>query len=338
LNALKDFESPTPLGLPAGDGSLLDIMLEDMEKADPLYQPTNFWKVILPSIVNDLKKHGVASFRRHPSACRLYAPNYPNTPIGEAQAHREFSIFSEADIPHLSPHLTAVSESDFGNPHQQLSFEGRRYSRSFLNYLRGLTFLKKHVDTASIRSVLEIGGGYGSLGEILLKSTPNPIFYLNVDIPPVAFVATQYLQAVFGKKAVLDYGTTRNLEAIDSIEASAHTRTMVLCPWQLPKLKGTFDLFVNFFSFQEMEPDVVENYANFINERVTKYLLLRNQRDGKQRAGAPGHHGVLTPITRTDYLRFFKDFEPLAVDSGTFGNIPNGFPSEVMVLKRKSAA
>ncbi len=68
-----------------------------------------------------------------------------------------------------------------------------------LNYLKGLAFLKKTVGTSSIRRVLEIGGGYGTLGEIFLKSDYDNSVYIDVDIPPAAYVATRYLQKVFGE-------------------------------------------------------------------------------------------------------------------------------------------
>ena len=72
---------------------------------------------------------------------------------------------------------------------EQFCFDGRRYSRSFLNYLRGLTFLKKQADLSGLGRVLEIGGGYGTLGEILHTSGAG-IRYIDVDIPPLAAVAS----------------------------------------------------------------------------------------------------------------------------------------------------
>ena len=52
--------------------------------------------------------------------------------------------------------------------------------------------------------------------------------------------------------------------------------------WQIEKLKGKIDLFVNFISFQEMEPEVVKNYLLKVINLKPKYILLRNLREGKQ--------------------------------------------------------
>ncbi|MCK5679862.1 hypothetical protein KAI46_03515 [bacterium] len=73
------------------------------------------------------------------------------------------------------------------------------------------------------------------------------------------------------------------------------------------------------FPFQEMEPEVVENYAMHVNRLVKSYILLRNQRSGKQIAKKAGDFGVLEPVTREHYLKFFSDFDLIGVDSKTFG-------------------
>ncbi|NIB31764.1 putative sugar O-methyltransferase [Pseudonocardia sp. MCCB 268] len=45
-------------------------------------------------------------------------------------------------------------------------FDGRLFSRSSFNYLRGLVLLKRAVPDLDVSTVLEIGGGFGTLGEI----------------------------------------------------------------------------------------------------------------------------------------------------------------------------
>ncbi|MCK5679861.1 putative sugar O-methyltransferase [bacterium] len=96
---------------------------------------------------------------------------------------QKYQIIKSFDISSRVPKLDKVSESQVGNPTQQFDFEGNLYSRSLLNYLRGLVYLKSLVETGTINSVLEIGGGYGTLGEIFLKSDFDRYFYVNVDIP-----------------------------------------------------------------------------------------------------------------------------------------------------------
>ncbi len=231
-----------------------------------------------------------------------------------------------------------MSESTLGEPLEQLDIDGRLYSRSLLNYLRALVFLKRNVDCSGLRSVLEIGGGFGSLGEILLKCPEQGMFYMDVDIPPVAYVATRYLQELFGEASVASYDVTRDWETISLDALRRDFRAAVLCPWQLPRLRGSFDLFANFHSFQEMEPDIVRNYAGCVSPLVSRHLLLRNSGVGKRVASKPGEVGVFEPTLRADYLDAFPDFELVASDSVVYGHHDPRFDSEVMVLERRSPA
>lgn len=345
---------------------LLALMLEDMESAPVEYRPTRFWQSGLGGIVEDLDRFGVDSFRRHPSAISFYVPYYgqqvwfSNRPQveeimaslkklglgaeeawqkmldGSQEAISDYRTFLAADRSDRAPELSTVSESRYGLPLEQWTFDEQLVGRSMLRYLRMLAMLKQSVDTNLVESALEIGGGFGSLGEILLKSSSRDYFYVDVDIPPVGFVATRYLQECFGADAVATYEQTRDLETIDLDELRREYRAAVLCPWQLPRLRGSFELFVNSVSFQEMEPSVVRNYGSQIDRLVTRYLLLRNSRHGKNVATSETEIGVDTPLRREDYLEIFSDFDAVAIDSFVFGTrLPNGFQSEVMVLERK---
>lgn len=312
------------------ENDLMSDMLHDMDLCPKLYHPTNFWKSFLPNIIADVEKFGFSDFRRHRSALNFYVPAYP----GEQGADNDYSIFKKIDNQYKCPKLDGISESKVGNPQQQFEFAENLYSRSFLNYLKGLSYLKSLVDTDKIASVLEIGGGYGTLGEIFLKSNFDRYFYVNVDIPPLAYISTRYLEEVFGKENVAGYDVTKDMVVIDIAEVSKKYRAMVLCSWQLPRLQGAFELFVNYISFQEMEPNVVENYAEHVNRLVKNYILLRNQRSGKQVAARAGDFGVLEPVTREHYLKFFSGFGLVGIDSEIFGEKKNGFASEVMVFSQ----
>lgn len=310
---------------------LLNQMLHDMGSAAPLYQPTNYWRQLIPFIVEDIKFFGFENFRDTDTFIHIWG-----NVGGLREFKNQYEVFKSHNDHNKPPNFDEFSESLVGCPCQYLQFDGRFFTMTSLNYLRGLAFLKKHVDTSKIQRVLEIGGGYGCLGEIFLKSKPGPYFYVNIDIPPVAALSTFYLQSVFGKDKILDYSQSKDLPQLDVDELSQTYRGMVLCPWQLPKLKGNFQLAANFISFQEMEPEVVQNYLSFISTLVTDYVLLRNSRYGKPKSNQPGQAGVLKPVMRQDYLDGLKLFELISLDSRTFGWANNlGFESEVMVLKRK---
>lgn len=331
---------------------LLDLMLSDMEQAPRLYRPTNFWQTGLAEIVKDLRSRGVEDFRSHPSAHKFYVPSYRSQSkavqavaaaakaagnarvadrvLGLDRARWDHSVVQVLD-PDGEPNLRDVSESTWGMPSEQLVFEGRRYSKSMLNYLRGLVAVKRQVPDLKIRTVMEIGGGYGTLGEIL---APQGVTYLDVDLPPLAFVAARYLQAVVGKEVVADYEETRILDSIDVAALAEQQRSAVLCAWQLPKVVGEIDLFVNYISFQEMEPEVVGNYAEQVKRLGAKVVLLRNATSGKPWTAEVGI-GVEKPVTRDMYIDLFSGYDLKFSDARLFGNDDDGrHISQVMVFVR----
>lgn len=339
---------------------LLTRMLTDMEGADELFRPTNYWSSGLDTIVQDLTARGFGDFRDHPSAHEFYVPVYRNrkldrplslvagvagrvagrkvgrrireVALNEERAFQEYRLLKAADTPGGLP-LAGVSESTYGKG-EQFEFGGAHYSRPFLNYLRGVAFLKKHLPTDDLSSIMEIGGGYGTLGEILLKSRSDG-FYLDIDIPPVAAVATHYLQQVFGKDAVFTYEDVNGPIDIDAIRK--RYRAAVICPWQLPQVVGSVDLFANFISFQEMEPHVVKNYATLLQPHVRQAILLRNSARGKVEVDEAGKVGVMKATTTDDMAGYFDQFSLVARDSAGAGHEgrDSTFRSEVLCLKRK---
>ena len=338
-------------------------MLADMETAPDIYKPTNFWSSGLPDLIKDIEKLGVETFRTHPSAAFFYVPVYASStlrkwghillPLADRLPKRkkarlmrrlsrsdrawlDYRLFMATSVEGGLP-VNEVSESSVGGG-ERFTFDGKSYSRSMLNYLRAFNLFKREADSAKLGSILEIGGGYGTLGEILLKSNEDG-FYVNVDIPPVAAISTYYLEQVFGKENVLSYSESRALDTIDLTALKKRYKAVVLCPWQLPKLTGQVDMFANFMSFQEMEPDVVHNYIKGVQPLVSGYALIRNSALGKKIAKGAGDVGVIEQV-KTAFIRDeFDAFECLAADSFVYGeeNETRTYQSEVLVLRRRQA-
>jgi putative sugar O-methyltransferase len=251
---------------------------------------------------------------------------------GYNKAKTDYRIFLATDTP-KHPKISEIGESLVGEPQEYFNFDSKYFSRCLLNYLLGLNFLKNTVDTKNVKNVLEIGGGFGTLGEIFYNSDPDS-FYVNVDIPPVSAVSSYYLSQVVGKQAVLTYDLSREMHVIDIHELKKEYRCAVLCPWQLPKIKGDFELFVNFMSFQEMEPAVVENYISHVERLTSKYVLLRNSRTGKKKAKDNNEIGVIEPTTMDDMVAMFKHFEVVNRNHKIYGDFSSNYVSELICLSR----
>ena len=245
----------------------------------------------------------------------------------------DYRVLLAADTPNRFPQLHTFSESAVGLPVEYFEFDGHRYSRSSLNYLLGLALLKKHLDGNVPRTVLEIGGGFGTLGEVLAHAGIEGLHYIDIDIPPMNFVAQHYLSEVLGKEQVATYAQTADRT---TIEIDSLPQIAVLCSWQIEKLLGQVDLFVNFISFQEMEPHIVKNYLSHVTRLGAKWILLRNIREGKQRR-KDGLIGVDNPILGDDYLAMLSGYELIERNVFPFGyQTVDGFHSELLLLKLKA--
>jgi len=215
-----------------------------------LYKPTSFWEGASKRIAAEIEDHGVEEFRRLPLPLSYFVPTYgpPTLGINQEQAQwlsakfRDYQPSAQkaqlALDAYLSGYLNALadyrvlaaanpdsddfglnefSESTVGNPIEQFVFEGKTYSRSSLNYLLGLSLLKRHADLSKIKTVLEIGGGFGTLGEILGKAPLKGIKYIDLDIPPTQFAAEYYLREVFGTQRVASYHQFEDRGKIDQL-------------------------------------------------------------------------------------------------------------------------
>ncbi len=342
----------------------LEAMLEDSAAQPAHLRPTAFWQQASERIVTELRAHGFALFRRLPSALDYFVPTYgaPGNSLdcalvdallavtasqvpegskawhtvkaaldGQAWALSDYRVLLAGDRPEQSPDLSAISESMTGAPLEQVVFDGRRFSRTMLNYLHGLVFFKQVAGDAPLRTVLEVGGGFGTLGEILLQSGSETA-YIDVDIPPTAAVAAFYLGQLAGAR-VRGYLETRYAQPLP---VPAERAQMVLCPWQLPRLEGRVDLFWNFISFQEMEPEVVAFYLAEARRLESRFVLLRNLREGKQVRTSANAVGVDTPTLGSDYDRWLPDYDLVATNVHPFGyRTVDGFHSELRLYARR---
>ncbi|WP_108944058.1 putative sugar O-methyltransferase [Shewanella halifaxensis] len=349
--------------------SNIEQIISDMHNVESCYKPSHFWQLGAERLQQDLHERGISQFRSFASALDFFVPtyrfsgwiNYPgiyqdlldkNMDIlaghdkamlnmqaflsGRMQAESDYRVYRASENEDY-PQTSHFSESSVGMPIEQFEFDGRTFSRSSLNYLMGINFLKQYLNGEAIRNVLEIGGGFGTLGEILLSTSANDCFYLNVDIPPTCIFSSYYLKEVVGHNLVADYSDSKKLNSLNISKMRETLKAMVICPWQLEEVEGEIDLFVNFISFQEMEPDIVENYLSEVDRLKSRFVLLRNLREGKQISTSPNHLGVKTPITGENYDQFLPNYDLLACNVLPFGyKTIDGYHSELRLYKRKA--
>lgn len=329
------------------------------------YLPGTFWEVALKEISTNYAEKGILNLRNFKKNLSFFVPTYgsPGSGLNEeiierfkhnsydhltqkqkehlnnffngySQALADFRTFSSGNTENDKINLLQFSESKIGNPKEHFRFEDKYYSRSSLNYLLGLTFFKKIVPNFIPNRVLEIGGGFGTLGEILAKTMPINFKYINLDLPPMFLISEEYIANCFsGQKYKFYKNAHENLEHLPIEDLPNFT---FLPNWRIENLRGKIDLFVNFISFQEMEPLIVKNYVKHIAKLNPNYVLLRNLKEGKQKAKGGGL-GVNTPIYSEDYITYFEKYDLIARNVIPFGYVTSdGYNSELLILKRKN--
>lgn len=328
--AAASVEEPAP---PADDprwAKLTDRTLTELRECDSIFRPTSFWGPALDQLLGDMTALGLSQFKRWPSAGFWFLPTYGqgfiNATIRQLfrrasnlnpSATRDyvssalngmFLGFRDYDALRLAwdqsrwpADLEGVGESTLGDPWQLFPLspvKGVRFGRAYVNYLLMMAALSRHIDAAPKR-VLEIGGGFGVLGEILLARDPEAT-YVNLDIPPLVTVSSYYLTELFGDDRVQTYDDS--IAATGPIEV---TGSAVLPNYRLPDITGPFDVFVNSFSFQEMEPDVVEHYAAEVSRLDAEWIVSLNSRHGKPTVADGNAIGVVDPVTSARIIDIF---------------------------------
>lgn len=339
--------------------STCKIAFDAMYEQSSLYQPTEFWKSASKDIFENIQSEGINNFRRSAIPLKFFVPTYgiPGNGLskdilssvtedetltdkqkktlfsllsGSQQAEADYRVFLASNLAR-NTNLLTFSESGIGNPVEQFMFDKRRYSRSALNYLLGLCFLDLFTPVNKLRTVVEVGGGFGTLGEILVKSIPN-VKYVDFDIAPTLNVANYYLSEVFGGDNVDNLFHGAKPEELDSCERQLSVRGA----WEIESLTQHVDLFVNFISFQEMEPDIVQNYLNHADRLKSKWVLLRNMREGKQ-LKTGNSSGVKKQILSQDYKNMLPNYRFVANNVRPFGlKTVDDFHSELLLFERKT--
>ena len=126
--------------------------------------------------------------------------------------------------------------------------------------------------------------------------------FCNRPLPAQIYLCEKYLtQAIVNTKWVGTEATLKwnNLSGIQ--KGGIH----FFGNWQIPLLRDfPFDVFWNAASFGEMEPEIVENYLQYIKGNA-KWIYLLQARHGKETTGK-AH--VQVPTTLDDYQRLLPGY------------------------------
>ncbi len=316
------------------DFELLDIMLNDSKKQPPLYHPGAYWASKAKNSAKEIKRCGIADIRGSTNLVGLsYADNlitdyrfslnhgfkkrlvrmllniYPFNMIFDAQvqwtkSYAKRSIFYAQEMLKLKEETIHLLEK-YTMPYSLLGgcLDKARINEQDISvyYLELLTWhdhFASRIPFNDAVSIFEIGGGFGANIHILLENYKNIRKVLYLDIAPNLYVGTQYLRAFYGN-AVVDY---KDLRGQESIKFSANNDLEILCitPWQIEKIEGEIDIFMNSNSFVEMPKSVVKNY-------VGNFKRLPNSKDSAVVLSTYRDFDPNTTLNPYDLATIFED-------------------------------
>ena len=343
--------------------NMISKLFTEQKTQPAIYQPGIFWENALEDILNTYLTMGIHKFRSNRVNLKYFVPTYGSPANGFEQGavdkiissfngklnfkqalfikrkfdgsdhalsdYRAFIIANKSKDP-LG--LLNFSESKIGQPIEHFKFNEKWFSRSSLNYLLGLSFLLSINPKFKPKRILEIGGGFGTLAEILGKSNLTDYQYLGLDLPPLFLIARDYVTRCLSLKK--KEAITINISD-GKIKFTDLKQFSFLPNWKIEDIQGDIDFFINFISFQEMEPDIVRNYIFHIQRLKPEWILLRNMREGKQIA-KHNKIGVKKPVKKKDYISYLDRYELVNTSVLEYGyQTIDGFNSEILVLKRK---
>lgn len=174
-------------------------------------------------------------------------------------------------------HLKRLHEPLEGNPLEVIR-DGRLISQDLANSLIEYeAILHPDLDRREVRTILELGPGYGRTAYVFLTLQPG-CRYILVDIPPALYVAQRYLTALFPERKVFGFRPIDNFEDVQ--EEFANADIIFLTPNQLELLPDkSVDLFINISSLHEMRMDQVRYYFGEIERLTRKYFYFKQWKE-----------------------------------------------------------
>ena len=283
--------------------NLLNKLIEDSQNISEVYKPSKYWRKKNIQAHEEIKKKGIKNFRGvdnniGESFSDNQNINILNNYYGGLRGFLKFiieSVYPFKNIFTRQIKLASTFKTEL-NLFKSNYYENNKYvldlSKKFIlkntanfgcedfsvfnenkisNYYLGIADMHHQVidkvDFRSVKTFFEIGGGFGANVHFILENYKNIKKIIYLDLPVNLYIATEYLRSFYGN-SVQDYLVNRN----KNICFNEDDKLEIFCipPWKIKDLNIEFDIFQNSNSFVEMSPDIIKNYAFFIEKFMKK--------------------------------------------------------------------
>ncbi len=165
-------------------------------------------------------------------------------------------------------------KTNIGNSKETLKYRSYFYTAHELFHLKFVYEIKKKISLNKKNIICEIGPAYGSMISKLIKLYGSKAIL--IDLPEANFMSYFYLKKLFpNKKFFVSQNIKNNKISEEDIKKND---IIILCPWEkIPKIK--IDFFINVRSMMEMTYDVIQEYFDLIQKKITNngYFLCINR-------------------------------------------------------------
>ena len=239
------------------DPTFLDAMMADADERG--YQTGPYWRFRAERSADLIRQIGLDDFRATP-IIEGYGDSFLPVPsFSEALQHVRHALADSLRVRYLLDKYT-MPPSVSCSCREYVEIDGEPVSILYLSLLDEIDHIAQKIDLSAVRSLFEIGGGFGANIHLLLSNFPNIRQVVLLDIPPTLYVATQYLRQFY---PVRDYRDAQRSITGDGI--------ITIAPWQIGNVPPV-DLFWNAHSMVEMPHEVAAGYASRIVAR--RVMLL----------------------------------------------------------------
>jgi len=205
--------------------------------------------------------------------------------LDDQDAFFSFKIFSNL-VKELSEEyiLKNCEKKNIGNSNSLLQYKEIYIDFNKLIHIHWFKDIEKYVLNKNIKNFCEIGGGFGSLAELIIKN--YNIKLLSIDLPEANLLTSYYLKNKFPSKKFFlydDYLEKRSLTYNDFIKNDV----IILPPEIIIDKKIKIDFFINARSMMEMNYKIINKYFNLIHGHISnKGFFLNINRYEKTTVGA----------------------------------------------------
>ncbi len=167
-------------------------------------------------------------------------------------------------------------ESNIGNSDTVKKFLDKYLDFHLLIQIKWLWDLQNKIQLKEFKSCLEIGGGYGSFANLMIKN--YNIKYILIDLPETNIQSTYFLSQLHKDKKFL-LSSFLNKKNFLSFEEFEKNDIIIINPDTKFDKKIRFDLCINCRSMMEMDYKEIKNYFILIEKKLKDfgYFLNINQ-------------------------------------------------------------